>query len=88
MSLISLKGFVFSFKLIGIKQIWEKGWLVHLDYYFAKDWLVHLWASNKWIALNAVTIMVSFSSECPIAQLQLFSAMLKDIANSKNLGLF
>jgi hypothetical protein len=32
--------------------------------------------------------MVSFSLECPIAQLQLFPAMLKDIANSKNLGLF
>jgi hypothetical protein len=32
--------------------------------------------------------MVSFSSECPIAQLHLFPAMLKDIANSKNLGLF
>jgi hypothetical protein len=32
--------------------------------------------------------MVSFSSQCPIAQLQLFPAMLKDIANSKIWGSF
>lgn len=32
--------------------------------------------------------MVSFSSEYPIAQLQLFPAMLKDNATNKNLGLF